>query len=321
MSKQASKKAAILAQCVDRMRIQRKALATERTYCHWIGSYIDWLIQHGNALPDSRARIEAYLTALAHRGVSASTQNQAFNAIRYLYEEVRREKVEGIDALRATRPVRRRTALPRAVTLDLLGRVPDVAGYPTRLVARLLYGCGLRVSEPLNLRIKDIDAAGSRLTVREAKGNKDRVVCVPCSLMPEIIAQIDRARVVWQADRLRRLPVEVPGELARKYRNAPHSWQWFFLFPAHQPCDHPRTGERVRYRMHEANVQRAVKHAADALGLGSIATPHILRHCWATHVMEAGASVRDIQQAMGHKSLETTMGYLNPDAARIPAVL
>jgi site-specific recombinase XerD len=314
-------KAEALKKATDMLRLQRKALTTEQCYLHWIGSFIDWLFEHGRDMPDSRTRIEAYLTALAHRRVSASTQNQAFNAIKYYYNQVRCETVEGIDALRASRPRTHRTALSREDTLALLDRIRDVAGYPTRLVSRLLYGCGLRVSEPLNLRIKDIDAPGSRLIIRGAKGGKDRMVIVPCSLMPEIQEQIQRARVVWQADQLRKMPVEVPGELARKYKNAPFSWQWAWLFPSHQPCDHPRTGERVRYRMHECNVQRAVKDAAKSLDLDSLATPHILRHCWATHVIDGGAAIRDVQELMGHSSLETTMGYVRPHPGRVPSLL
>lgn len=310
-----------ISKLVDVMRLQRKALATEECYRHWVGSFIDWLISHGRDMPDSRTRIEAYLTVLAHRGVSASTQNQAFNAIKYFYQHVRGETIDGINALRASRPKKHRTALSREDTLALLDRVQDQAGYPTRLVARMLYGCGLRVSEPLNLRIKDVDLRGSRLVIHGAKGGKDRVVTVLCSLMPEIEDQINRARVVWQADQSRRMPVELPGELARKYKNAPFSWQWAWLFPAHQPCIHPRTGERVRYRMHEANVQRAVKEAARSLDLDSLATPHVLRHCWATHVIDAGASIRDVQERMGHASLETTMGYIQPDPRRIPSLI
>lgn len=306
---------------VDLLRLQRKALATERCYVHWLGSFIDWLVCHGAGFPDSRSRIEAYLTALAHRGVAASTQNQAFNAIRYYYAEVRKEPVDGIEALRASQPKRHRTAIPRVDTLRLLAATPDVAGYPTALVAKLLYGCGLRVSEALNLRVKDLDVPGSRLVIREAKGNKDRVVVVPCSLMPAVQEQLVRAKVIWQADQLRKLPVQLPGELAAKYRNAPFSWQWAWIFPAHHPCDHPRTGARVRYRMHEANVQRAVREAAVSIGMESVVTPHVLRHCWATHVIEAGASLRDVQERMGHKSIETTMGYVLPNASRIPAVL
>lgn len=316
-----STKQATLNKARDLMRLRHLALSTERTYLLWMSSYIDWLSKHGRQMPDSRSRVEGFLTMLAHRSVSASTQNQAFNALLFLYEQVRGEKLPEIRALRAKRPRTHRTALPKADTLALLAKVPDVAGYPTRLVARMLYGCGLRVSEPLNLRIKDVDVAHSRLIIRGAKGGKDRVVEVPCALMLEIKAQMARARVVWQADQLRKLPVEVPGQLAAKYRAAPFAWQWAWVFPAHQPCLHPRTCERVRYRMHEANVQRAVKLAARALGLESLATPHVLRHCYATHVLDAGANVRDVQEALGHSSLETTMVYVHPSPGRIRSPL
>jgi site-specific recombinase XerC len=132
---------------------------------------------------------------------------------------------------------------------------------------------------------------------------------------------MQRARLVWEVDQKRGLPVQVPGELARKYRKAPHSWQWAWLFPAHQACKHPRTGERVRYRMHEANVQRAVKQAARALDLDSLATPHVLRHCYATHVLEAGANVRHVQAALGHAHLETTMIYTHGEAEAVRSPL
>jgi site-specific recombinase XerD len=111
--------------------------------------------------------------------------------------------------------------------------------------------------------------------------------------------------------------VEVPGLLAKKYPKAPHSWQWAWLFPSQSPCRHPRTGETVRYRMHEANVQRAVKAAATELNLESWATPHVLRHCFATHVIEAGANVRDVQEHLGHSQLETTMCYVRPQSDRV----
>lgn len=315
------KKQVILSQCVDLMRLQHKALSTERTYLHWINSYIDWLQKHGRDLPDSRARMEAFLTALAYRRVSASTQNQAFNAILFLYRQVLKQEVVEVNALRAHRPRTHRTALAKVDTIRLLEAVANVSGYPTRLVCLLLYGCGLRVSEPLNLRIKDIELADSRLIIRGAKGGKDRVVVVPCSLMAAVQAQVKRARVVWEADQLRRLPVEIPGRLGSKYPRAPFSWQWAWLFPAHRACTHPRTGEMVRYRMHETNVQRAVKLAARGCDLEGVATPHVLRHCYATHLLNGGSNIRDVQQAMGHAHVETTMGYTHPEIGRLPSVL
>jgi integron integrase len=310
-----------LARCRDLLRLQRKAWNTEKTYLGWIHSYIEWLRDHGREFGGTRARVEGFLTRLAHQGKAASTQNQAFNALLFLYEQVRRENLGDIRALRASRPVQARTSLPKADTLALLAGVKDVDGYPTRLIARLLYGCGLRVTEPLNVRIKDVDVAGSRLSIRGAKGGKDRTVKLPCGLMAEVVQQMTRAKVVWQADQLRGLPVQVPGELARKYKRAPFSWQWAWLFPAHRACKHPRTEEMVRFRMHEAYVQRAVKAAAVPLGLEARATPHVLRHCFATHVLEAGANVRDVQACLGHAHLDTTMVYVHGDGERVVSPL
>ena len=310
-----------MARALDLLRLQRKALATERSYLHWIGSYIDFLAEHGGGLPDSKARLEAFLTRLANRRCSASTQNQAFNALLFLYEQVRGEKLTDIRALRAKRPRTHRTALSREVTLQLIDGVGDEAGYPTRLIVRMLYACGLRVSEPLNLRVKDVDLAGSRLIIRGAKGGKDRVVPLPCSLAPALTTQLKHARAIWERDQAERLPVEVPGELARKYPNAPFSWQWAWVFPSRTSCLHPRMGDRVRYRMHEANVQRAVKRSATALGLDSLATPHILRHCYATHQLDAGCNIRDLQEALGHEHLETTMLYTQGSPSRLKALL
>ena len=320
-AKQAAKLNETLNKCRDLLRLQHKAWTTEQTYIAQIRSYIEWLAVHGAVLADSRARIEAYLTAMAHRGCAAATQNQAFNAILFLYKQVRRENVGDVNALRAKQPRHHRTALPRDVTMKLVDGVPDVCGYPTHLVARMLHGMGLRVSEPLNLRIKDVMVNESRLVIRGAKGGKDRVVRVPCALMAEITAQMKRARVMFERDQISRVPVQVPELLARKYKNAPHSWQWFWVFPAHRPCKHPRTGETVRWRMHEVNVQRAVRLSAKSLDLDSLATPHVLRHCYATHVLDAGANVRDVQEVLGHSHLDTTMNYVHPRSERVVSPL
>jgi len=316
-----SSKQTVLAQCVDLLRLRHYSINTEKTYLGHIGSYIDWLMKHGSSLPDSRARVEAFLTGMAHRGCAASTQNQAFNALLFLYEQVRREKLPEIQALRAKRSTHRRTALTREQTLALLAGVEDLAGYPVRLVTLLLYGCGLRVSEPLNLRIKDVDTSAWRLTLRGCKGGKDRTVIVPECLRAAMSTQIEYARAMWKRDRETNLPVEVPGLLARKYSRAPHSWQWFWVFPSHTACTHPRTGETVRWRMHEANVQRAVKKSAERLGLDGLATPHVLRHCCATHILEAGGNVRDVQELLGHAHLNTTMIYVHGDGERVRSPL
>ena len=308
--------------CRDKIRVRGLALTTERTYLHHIGSYIDFLCDHGAGLPNSKARIEAFLTRMAHRNCAAATQNQAFNALLFLYEQARGEKMpDDIQALRAKRPQQHRTDLPVETTLQLLETVQDEGGYPTRLVAWMLYGAGLRVSEPLNLRVKDLDMIRGKMVIRGAKGGKDRTVDIPQALRGHLETQLLAARALWEADQRAGIPVEVPGQLARKYRGAPFAWQWAWVFPSRTPCQHPRTGETVRWRMHECNIQRALKKAAKKLGLEGLASPHVLRHCWASHVLASGENIRAVQQQLGHKSLETTMIYVHARGAEVRSPL
>jgi len=303
----------------ETIRRQHKALSTESTYVYWLGRYI----QSVKTLPrhlSSTEKLERFLTELACKyQVSASTQNQALNAIVYFYQEVLDQKIENIDALRAKRPVHIRHAPTPAETQALLKAVEDQLGYPNNLVARLLYGCGLRVSEPLNLRIKDVNFTKSTLCIRGAKGGNDRFVNLPGCLVPELKRQMEYAHSVWRQDVRNDLPVMLPHRLAKKYPSYRFSWLWFWLFPARYACPDPRTGQRVRYRMHEANVQRAVKRACHKLGLRIL--PHELRHGYATHCLDRGTNPRAIQQAMGHKSLETTMGYLHSESTGVASPL
>jgi integron integrase len=311
------------ADAIDRMRQvirrQHKALATEDAYVQWLRRYIRALRQMPQELT-SEKKLDLFLTDLARRhDVSASTQNQAFNAILFFYQHVLEQPLGNVKALRATRPVHERHAPTVAQTQALLQTVGNQGPYPTNLIVRMLYGCGLRVSEPLNLRIKDIDLERRRLCIRGAKGGKDRVVTLPLSLIGELTQQVQFARVVWQRDKHNRTPVILPHRLARKYPEYQFSWGWAWLFPAHSTCRDPRSGTIVRYRMHEANVQRAVKTARRKLGISVL--PHELRHAYATDCLQRGTNPRAIQQAMGHKSLETTMGYLHSEALSVSSPL
>jgi len=261
-----------------------------------------------------------YLTHLAVKmNVSASTQNQAFNAICFFYKSVLERPLQNIDALRATRPEQVRHAPTVQETRDLIGAVKNVGGYPTNLITRLLYGCGLRVTEPLNLRIKDVALDNGRFVIRGAKGRKDRVVPIPCSLTEELGSQIQVARAVWQRDLKIRLPLALPHLLASKYPEYRFAWPWAWLFPQHWPCRHPHTGELVRYRMHEANVQRAIKHARRKLGI--MVLPHELRHAYATHTLDRGVNIKALQAAMGHVDVNTTMGYCHAEACSVKSPL
>lgn len=295
------------------MRMKHFALATERNYIHWLNRFIAFR-KKDRSNQSSEKNIESFLTYLARSGVSASTQNQAFHAIRFFYVYVLKVKLEGIDALRAKRPVHVRQAPSVNEVRAILNLVKDSSGYPCKLIVHMLYGCGLRVSEPLEIRIRDLELDRSRIIIRRSKGDKDRVVSIPCSLIEPIRRQVKVATAMWERDAASSIPVPLPDLLAKKYKNYAFSRAWYWLFPAIRPCKHPRTGETVRWRCHQANIQRAVKAAARAAGVDGKVTPHNLRHAYGTHMLESGVNPRSIQMAMGHSNLETTMTYLHSDS-------
>jgi site-specific recombinase XerD len=302
----------------DVVSLRHLALSTEENYCQWVTRFSHFIVEQcPEGSPEHK--MEQFLTQIAKQGVSASTQNQAFCALLFFYREVAGVKIGKVDSLRAKKPVHLRYAPEIDEVRKLLDKTQDIGDYPTRLISRLIYGCGLRVSEPLNLRVKDVLLSESKLVIRGAKGGKDRFVAIPCSLVAELRAQLAYAKSVGEKDRLARLPVALPGLLATKYPHWQFSPKWAWLFPAHRPCEHPRTCQIVRWRCHEANVQRAVRQAARPLGLDI--TPHHLRHAYATHCLNGGQNPRAIQQAMGHAQLETTMGYLHAEALSVRSPL
>jgi integron integrase len=311
---------AALEKLVTVLRRAHYSYSTEQTYCGWVRRYIAFLRADGQGETSER-KFERFLTHLAREGVSASTQNQAFNAIIFFYKRVLEAPLGDVKAMRARRGHHERTAPTRTQVKKLLDTIDDVHGYPTRLIALLLYGCGLRVSEPLNLRVKDVDLENSCLVIRQAKHHKDRVVSLPCSLVAALGEQIAVARRFWELDRARGIPVPLPGLLGRKYKGAPMSWSWYWAFPSAKPCRHPRTGETVRWRMHEANIQKAVREAARKLDLTGAITPHNLRHSYATHLLDSGAKISTVAEAMGHKSIETTAGYDHSDVLSLRSPL
>jgi integron integrase len=303
----------------DVLRRQHKAIATESTYVYWLRHYVTALTVMPAGL-SSEQKLEWFLTDLARRrDLSANSQNQALNAVLFFYKEVLRQPLQGVDALRAKRPVRLRHAPTIPETQALLQTIRDRSRYPTNLIARLIYGCGLRVTEPLNLRIKDLNFDKLELFLVGAKGGKDRVVALPKILVPELVQQMKFAENIWQRDRQNKIPVTLPHQLAAKYPEYQFGWPWAWLFPAHNTCFHPRTHQEVRYRMHEAHVQRAVRDARRKLGISVL--PHELRHGYATHSMGNGVNPRAIQLAMGHSSLETTMGYLHSESLSVKSPL
>lgn len=309
-------------EAIERLRsvIRRRHLswATEQCYVTWLRRFARFVAERSpEGTPE--LKMERFLTQIAQQRVSASTQNQAFNAVLFFYREVLKVEIGKVDSLRAKQPLHLRTAPSIDEVRALLRDVRDTAGYPTRLIVRMIYGMGLRVSEPLNLRLKDVEVAHSRLILRGAKGGKDRAVALPCELFTEIKAQVDFALAVHERDRAASLPVALPGLLAKKYPQWQFSPKWAFLFPSHRPCPHPREGHLVRWRCLEVNVQRCVKAAAQPLGLEI--TPHHLRHAYATHSLNRGVNVKALQAAMGHSNVETTIGYCHAEALSVPSPL
>lgn len=303
---------------VDKIRLKHFAISTERTYRDWAIRYIRFLRARR---PDgtSEQKFEAYLTHLARvENVSAVTQNQAFNAIRFFYEHGLNKPLGDVKALRAVRRQHERIAPQRDQVRALRLVLQDTPTTPARLLFDLLYGCGLRVSEPIEIRVRDILWAESQIVIRDAKGAKDRRVPIPCCMVQPLRAQLARARTSWEWDRAHApsVGVTLPHRLGKKYPYAATAWQWFWLFPAPGHCKHPRTGERVHYHLLDVNIQRAVKAAAIKTGLHGIVTPHCLRHAYATHQLQNGVDLKTIQTVMGHVSMETTAGYLHTDIQR-----
>ena len=299
------------------IRLQNKSLATERDYCQWLRRYFAFTTKLAKGFtPEQKA--EKFLTWLAvDQDVSGTTQNAAFFAIVFFYKNVVQKPLGNLDCIRAQRRECVRTAPPMDDTLRLLAALPDVSGYPTNLQGRILYSRGLRVCEPLNLRLKDVRFGDRKLILIAAKGNKDRVVRLDEWMIEPLQRQMVAALLVWESDCRNGIPLEIPNQLAKKYPETRFSKHWAWLFPAQQTCRHPRTGEIVRYRQHECYLQRAFKIARQRTGV--MATPHNMRHAHATHLLESGAaSVSALQKEMGHVDPRTTMGYCHGEALSVP---
>ena len=298
-----------------RIRLLHYSFNTEDVYCHWIGRFYDFCLSQPDDLAQEK-KTEAFLTDLALRQhVAARTQSQAFAAVLFLYKEVLERPLGDVRALRAKRPAHERVSPSKAQVRELRSVLEDTPGTPARLLVDLLYGCGLRVSEPVELRIKDVlwdEGPGGQLVIRGAKGGKDRRVPIPAACKAPLRLQWEKARAVWGQDRLQHpeVGVTLPHRMASKYPNARFEWAWFWLFPAEGHCDDPRSGSRVRFHVLAENIQRAVRRASLKVGLSGIVTPHVLRHAYATHSRE---SLDALRKLLGHSSIETTAGYLHPE--------
>jgi integron integrase len=251
--------------------------------------------------------ITAYLTHLAqNREVAATTQNQALNALIFLYREVMGMKVEGIDAQRAKRKKRLPVVLTKEEVNALLANVTGEAG----LLCQLLYGCGLRVSETLSLRIKDVHLEAGNLEIRGGKGDKDRTVTLPKKLLPLLMEQRTRARILFEEDRKAEEPgVALPHATETKNPSAGTSWPWFWFWPSRSISTDPRSRTGRRHHMHDIGVTRELAKATERAGITRRVTSHALRHSYATHLVLRGVDIRSIQNLLGHSHVSTTEIY------------
>jgi len=296
----------LLEQMRDVLQTQHYAIRTEKAYVDWARRFI---LFHQKRHPTEmgRAEIEAFLTHLAvERHVAASTQNQALSALLFLYKEVLRQEVESVDAVRAQKPKRLPTVLIKPEALRVLNAV---VGVP-QVMAKLLYGSGVRGLECVRVRVKDVDFARHILLVRDGKGEKDRITMLPETLVVPLQEHLVRVKQLHTKDLAEGYgAVYLPYALERKYPNANREWSWQYVFPAKSRSVDPRTGAERRHHLDESSLQKAVRAAARLAGIVKHVTCHTFRHSFATHLLEAGYDIRTVQELLGHQDVKTTMIY------------
>lgn len=302
-------KSAFLSRVREAIRVKRYSIRTERTYLTWTADFIRTLgITSEADLPDESG-IRRYLNILAlERNVSPATQKVALNALVFVYRHVlQRELGDFSDFHKAKGPTKIPTVLTEAEVTQVLAHLSG----PMLLCAGLLYGSGLRVMEVVRLRVQDIDLHRACVYVREGKGRKSRVTTLSPALRPLIEAQLDLVKGMFKHDRQQPdwSGVYLPYALARKYVNAPYEYGWQYLFPAEHWSKDPRSDKQRRHHIHERTIQRAIKSAVRAASIQTPATPHSLRHSFATHLLERGADIRTVQVQLGHSDVKTTEIY------------
>jgi integron integrase len=297
----------LLDQVRDIIRLKHYSYRTEETYVQWIRRYI---LFHNKRHPKDMGvpEIEAFLTHLAvQSNVSASTQNQAFSALLFLYRHVLQLPLsDRIDALRAKKSRHLPTVLTPEEAIAIIQQMSGVH----RLLAILLYGSGLRLREVLQLRIKDIDFSQRQLAIRDAKGHESRHTMLPDRAIKPLKHHLDQVKKLHQQDLNQGYgATQLPFALTRKYPNADRQWIWQYAFPSSTLCQDPRTGATIRYHLHESGLQKALKQAVRTTGIPKRISCHTFRHSFATHLLQNGYDIRTVQELLGHKDVKTTMIY------------
>ncbi len=302
-----SAKPRLLQRVRENLRLLQASPRTEQAYLQWIRRYVRFhRMRHPAEL--GVAELRAFLVHLAEeRGLAAATVAQARAGLLFLYRRVLEVPLPELDRLPAgRRPTRLPVVLTPGEVAAVLGRLRGVP----RLVAVLLYGGGLRLTEALTLRVKDVDLERGELRLRRGKGARDRVTVLPRVAVAGLRAQLEWVRMQHGRDLAEGAGrVELPGALARKYPRAAESWPWQWVFPASRHYRDGETGERRRHHLDPSVVQRAMTRAVRESGIGKRASCHTLRHSFATHLLEAGADIRTVQELLGHRDVTTTMLY------------
>ncbi len=300
----------LLDQLRNAIRLKHYPLSTETAYVSWAKRYI---LFHNKRHPNEMDAkyIQAFLTDLAvNRNVAASTQNQALNAIVFLYKNVlHKDPGDFSGTMRAKKPQK----LPVVMTQGEMNLVLKCLPKTTHgLIIHMLYGTGMRLKETLRMRVQDLDFLKGTTTVRNAKGAKDRITMLPESVQPALKEHLNRVQAQFRRDLADGFAdVFLPYALARKYPKAGKEWKWQYVFPAEYPSKDPRSGARRRHHIYDKSVGNAIKKVATLSGVQKLITAHVFRHSFATHLLEAGTSIRVVQELLGHKSIETTRIYLH----------
>ena len=291
----------------DRIRVKHYSYRTEETYVQWIRRFI---LFHNKRHPSEMGgdEVNAFLTHLAvNENVAASTQNQALSAILFLYREVLELELGlNLDAVRAKRPRNLPTVLTVAETLEILNNLTGVH----QIIAKLLYGSGLRLNEALQLRVKDLDFAQQQIMVRDSKGMESRVTMLPRNVVEQLQEHLQIVKRLHQQDLTRGYgEVNLPFALSKKYPNAAKEWIWQYVFPSSAIAKDPRSELMCRYHIHESGIQKALKQAVRSAKIEKRVGCHTFRHSFATHLLQNGYDIRTVQELLGHKDVKTTMIY------------
>lgn len=291
---------------IQAMRSRHFLWRTEETYRRWAQQFAQFIAPKTPYVA-TEVEVGAFLDRLAlERRASVSSQRQALNALVFLMQEALSRQLGELTFRRSTKPVR----VPTVLTREECARLFEQMEGTTRLMAELMYGAGLRLMELLRLRVHHVDIDRGQLRVLGGKGDKDRVTVLPQRLIPALRHQIERLRGLHQQDRAENLPgVWLPEGLARKYPRAGERWEWQWLFPSRETSMDPASGVRRRHHTLDGAFQNVIRRAAAAAKIDKRVTPHVLRHSFATHLLEAGTDIRTVQELLGHQSVETTQIY------------